>query len=157
MLYFNRIKGIIEECQFTKHLHHHCITCSPMDPLQWKGATEWVQTADKNIIISKVIRTIFCEAKSCVFVINKSIVKIFFSNHYFWLKYESSIYNIPFSVKRTSRLNQERNMQRSSTVHKWKPFWTNMLVDFDVRGRLTGGSRIMDYGLVHWPEVTVYS
>ncbi len=31
---------------------------------------------------------------------NKSIVKTFFfftSNHYFWIKYESSIYNIAFS------------------------------------------------------------
>ncbi len=35
-----------------------------------------------------------------------------------------------------------------------------MLVDFDVRGQkgmdfFTGGSVIMDYGLVFWPEATV--
>ncbi len=38
------------------------------------------------------------EAKSCVFVRNKSIIKAFLtSNHYFRLKYKSFIYNIAFT------------------------------------------------------------
>ncbi len=48
-------------------------------------------------------------------------------------------------------------MHRSSTIYKQKLFKTNMWVDFDVRGQemdftITGGSVIMDYGLVFWPE-----
>ncbi len=64
------------------------------------------------------------------------------------------------SVEKSSRLNQERNMHRSSTVYKQKPSKTNMLVDCDVRrwqgmDFFTGGSFIMDYGLAFWPEAMV--
>ncbi len=42
-----------------------------------------------------------CQVKSCVFVRNKSIVKTFLtSNCRFWLKYESSNYNIAFSSEK---------------------------------------------------------
>ncbi len=58
-----------------------------MDPLlQWKGAIRLrVQTADKNSTIihkysnhlTSVYELTFCEVKSCVFVINKSIITEF--------------------------------------------------------------------------------
>ncbi len=77
----------------------HSITCSPMDPLQWMGAVRMrVQTADKT---SQVIHTTpvhqlkSCEAKSCLFVRNKSNIEM-------------------------SGLNQERNLHISSAVYKWK-------------------------------------
>ncbi len=64
-----------------------------MDPLQWMGAIRMrVQTADKNITIihtNPVHQLKFCEAKSCVFVRNNSIIKTFLtSNCYFWQKYD---------------------------------------------------------------------
>uniref|UniRef100_A0A8C1RM93 PIH1 domain containing 3 n=1 Tax=Cyprinus carpio TaxID=7962 RepID=A0A8C1RM93_CYPCA len=50
-------------------------------------------------------------------------------------------YSIPISiillspVKKSSCLNQERNMHRSNTVYKQKQFLTNMFVAFDLRGQ----------------------
>ncbi len=42
-----------------------------------------------------------CEIKSCVFEINKYIIKIFLTaNRPFRLKYESSIHNIAFSSEK---------------------------------------------------------
>ncbi len=56
-----------------------------------------VQTADKNITIihtTPVHQLMSWEDKSCVFVRNKSIIKIFLTlNHCFQLKYESIIHN----------------------------------------------------------------
>ncbi len=53
-----------------------------MDPLQWMGAVRMrVQTADKNITVihksTPVHQLMYCEVKSCVFVLNKSIIKMF--------------------------------------------------------------------------------
>ncbi len=49
-----------------------------MDPLQWMGAVRMrVQTADKNITIipnmTPVHQFIYCQGKSCMYVINKSV------------------------------------------------------------------------------------
>ncbi len=38
-------------------------------------------------------------------------------NPCFWLKYKSSIHNIAFSSEKSSRLNQEGNILRSSTIY----------------------------------------
>ncbi len=66
-----------------------------MDPLQWMGAVRMrVQTADKNNTIihtTPVHQLMYCEAKSCMFVRNKSIKAFLSSNLCFQLKYESSI------------------------------------------------------------------
>ncbi len=56
-------------------------------------------------------------------------------------------------VKKSSRLNQERNMHRSSTVYKQKKPSKQMSVDFDVRRQkemyfFTGGRVMMNYGLL---------
>ncbi len=60
---------------------HHCITCSAMYALQWMGAVRMrVQTADKNITIihtSPVQQSMSFEAKSHMFLRNKSIIKMF--------------------------------------------------------------------------------
>ncbi len=71
---------------------------STMDALQWMGAVRMrVQTADKNITIihtTPVHQLTSWEDKSCVFVRNKSIIKMFLtSNHCFWAKYEFIIHN----------------------------------------------------------------
>ncbi len=102
-----------------------------------------------------------CEVKSCVLVINKFIIKMFLSsNHCFWLKEYSITLLSP--VKKSSCLNQERNMHRSSTVFKQKESRTvlDKLVDFDVRGQqemdfVTRRNVIIDYGLWYfWPVAT---
>ncbi len=58
------------------------ITSSSMNHLQWMGAVRIrVQTDDKNITIihtSPVHQLMTCEVKSCVFVRNKSIFKVFY-------------------------------------------------------------------------------
>ncbi len=51
-------------------------------------------------------------------------------------------------------------MHKPSTIYKRKQSKTNMPVDFDVRQKqemdfFTGGSIIMDYGLIFCPEATV--
>ncbi len=57
-------------------------------------------------------------------------------NRCFCLKCESSIHNNDSSIDKTIfSLNQERNMPISSSVYKRKQFWTNILVDFDMRGQ----------------------
>ncbi len=65
--------------RFREMLHY--ITCSAMDPLQWMGAVRMrVQTADKNITIihtTPVQQLMSCEEKCCMFLINKSIIKMF--------------------------------------------------------------------------------
>ncbi len=111
---------------------HKANISSPMDPLQRMAAVRIrVQTANKNITIihkqSTVHQLTSCEVKSCVLVIYSSIIIAFLiSIHCFWLKYESSIHNI-FSCEKviSSQLNQKRN------IH----IFTNMSVDFDVRGQ----------------------
>ncbi len=59
----------------------------------------------------------------------------------------------------SSYLNQERKVPGSRTVYKWKQPNTvlNMSVDFDVVGKqgmgfFTGGSIIIDYEFIFWPN-----
>ncbi len=74
-----------------------------MDPLQWMGAVRMrVQTADKNITV--IHMTPVFSKKLCVY--DKSIKTFLTSNCYFWLKYESSIYNIAFSSKKKCVLSE---------------------------------------------------
>ncbi len=63
------------------------------------------------------------EAKSCMFVRNKS--DIFILNHCFRLNNISIIHNIAFTSERPSYLNQKRNMHKSSTVYEQKQYKTN--------------------------------
>ncbi len=133
------------------------ITCPlPVDPLQWMGAIRmWVKQLIKNITIihvAPVHQFLSCEVKSCMFVRNKSIIKMFLtSNCCFCLKCDSYIH--------IAHLNQERNMHRSSTIYKRKQskhflnenvggFWCERAT---VDGLFNGGSFIKDYGWF-WPE-----
>ncbi len=112
-------------------------TCSPMDLLQWMGDIIMrVQTADKTINQCLVKR-------KALFVRNKSSIKTFIISNLFFLSIIS--------------LSPDKYAQ---VKHKQISF-TNMLVGFYVRGQqgmdfLTGGSAIMDYGLLLWPEATIW-
>ncbi len=130
--------------------------------LQWMGAVRMrVQTADKNITkihTTPVHQLTSCEAKSCLFVRNKFIIKLFLtSNCCFWLKYESSIHNIAFS---SEKVVLSESGEKYAQIKHHLQAKTNMSVDFDMRGQqemdlFTGGSVIMDYGLTFWLEVIV--
>ncbi len=108
----------LEKCSIPS-LAHQWILCSEWVPSEWES---------KQLIKTTVIHTTpvhqftSCKVKSCMFVRNKPIIKMFLtSNCCFWLKYESSIHNITYYPENNSpHLNQERNMHRSSTVYKWK-------------------------------------
>ncbi len=143
----------------------HDITCSLKHSLQWMGAVRMrVQTADKNITIihmTPVHQLTSCEVKSCLFVRNKFIIKTLLTS---WIKSKSIILLSP--IKQSSHLNLERNMHRSSTVYKWKQskivlnkyvsgFWCERTTGAELFS--AGGSVIMDYGLLFWPEATAYS
>ncbi len=110
----------------------------------------WVQQLIKNITIihvAPVHQFLSCEVKSCMFVRNKSIIKMFLtSNWCFCLKCDSYIHSI-------ARLNQERNMHKSSTIYKRKQskhflnenvgrFWCERA---KVDRLFNGGSFILDY------------
>ncbi len=62
---------------------------------------------------------------SCMFVINKFIIKVFFiqivASSY---NRKSSIQDIAFFSEKLPCLNQERNMHRLIIVYKWKQFET---------------------------------
>ncbi len=105
-------------------------TCSPMDPLQWMGPIRMrVQTGDKNITIIHKQSTWL----HVVIVINPSLRSFFTSN-------KSSIHYIASPVKKLSRLNQERNMYRSSTkgnslvLNSYKQIYQWVLMWEDNRG-----------------------
>ncbi len=71
-----------------------------------------------------------------------------------------SLPNIAFSSIKVVLSASGVNTHRSSTIYMWKPFKTNILVDFDVRGQqgmdfCIGGSIIMDYVQVFCPEAVV--
>ncbi len=70
-----------------------------------------------------------CEVKRCVFVRNKSILT---------LNYSSPLSKILFPQWKNYHLNQDRNIHRSNTIYKLSFF--------------TGGSVIMDYGLIFWSK-----
>ncbi len=109
----------------------------------------------KNTIIhvAPVHQFLSCEVKSCMFVGNKSTIKMFLtSNCCFCLKCDSYIHSI-------ARLNQERNMHKSSTIYKRKQskhflnenvggFWCERAT---VDWHFNGGSFILDYVRL-WPE-----
>ncbi len=83
---------------------------SAMDALQWMGAVRMrAQTADKNITIihtTPVHQLTSWEDKSCVFVRNKSIIKMFLnSNCCFCLKYKSIINNNVSSSEKNPSLS----------------------------------------------------
>ncbi len=105
-----------------------------MDPLQWMGAVRMrVQTADKYIICNNPHDSsslVFCGLKMYVFIINKPIIKTFLTCR----KNISPLSIILLSsVKKVSRLNQERNLHRSSRVYKQnqsKPVLNKYVVGF---------------------------
>ncbi len=71
-----------------------------MHPLQWLDGD---QTTDNITIIqtTPVNRLMTCEAEICMFVSNRSIVKMFLtSNQCFWIKYKSPLHNIAFSSEK---------------------------------------------------------
>ncbi len=77
------------------------------------------------------------------------------SNHCFQLKYESSIYNIAFSIENV--ILSESGEEYALFIKQSKMVLNNYV---DVRrqqrmGFFTGGSVIMNYGLKFQPEVTL--
>lgn len=94
-----------------------------------------VQTADKNN--NSQLRNVKCEVKSCMLVINKSILKTFFcSNHCFQVKYESSVYNTgSSSAQVVFYLNHERtNQAQFTTTNSSKEMCRRVLMCEDNRG-----------------------
>ncbi len=96
----------------------------------------------------------FCEAESCVFVRNKSIIKMFLIlKCCFWLKYQSSSHNIAFSSEKVILSEsgekyaqikhhlQAKTVQNSSKQICLILIWeNNNMMDF-----FTGRIIIMDY------------
>ncbi len=127
-----------------------------MDALQWMGAVRMrVQTADKYITIihtTPVHQLTSGEDKTCMFVRNKSIIKTFLT--WFWLKYESIIHNIAFSVgkkvfwsesgEKSAQIKQrlqDKTVQNSSKqICCW--IWCERQQEMDL---FTGGRVIMDF------------
>ncbi len=73
----------------------------------------------------------YCEVKSCVFLRNRSIIKIFLTSKCcFRLKYKSLIL---ISTEKRSE-SGEKSAQIKHRL-QWKHFKTNMWMDFDVRGQ----------------------
>ncbi len=93
-----------------------------MDPLQWMGVVRMrIQTADKNITIIHMTPV-------------------------FWIKYKSSVHNMAFfSEKVAFRREICTDQAPFRSKNSPKPFWTNMLMDFDFS---TGGSVCIDNGFV---------
>ncbi len=126
-----------------------CITA----PLQWMGAIRMrVQTVDKNITI--IHKYPHHSSPSIKVLLSKKLSLCAKQIHHKDILSPLSLILLS-SVKRSSCLNQERNMHRPSTLYKWKQLQTNMSVDFDVKGQqrmdfFTGGSVIMNYGLILW-------
>ncbi len=140
-----------------------------MDPMQWMGAVRMrVQTPDKKhhnnpqlIHSTPTHKLMSWEAKICMFVGNKSIIKMFLTlNYRVWLKYESSIHNIAFSREKVTWLESR---EKYAPIKHWlqvktvslKQSKTNIWLDSNVRGQqvivfFTGESVIMDYGLIFW-------
>ncbi len=137
------------------------LSISSLARRQWIFCNEWLPSECeskqliKNITIihvAPVHQFLSCEVKSCMFVRNKSINKMFLtSNCCFCLKCDSYIHIV--------HLNQLRNMHRSSTIYKRKQskhflhenvggFWCERAT---VDGLFNGGSFIKDYGWF-WPE-----
>ncbi len=90
-----------------------------MDALQWMGAVRMrVQSADKNITIiytTPVHQLTSWEAKSCMSVRNKSIIKTFLtSNLCFQLKYNSIIHKNTYSSKKTKKTNKKKVKERNA-------------------------------------------
>ncbi len=89
---------------------YHSITVSAMDALQWMGTVRMrVQTADKNnlqvIHTTPVHQLTSWEDKSCMFVRNKYIVKIFLSlDLCFRIKYEFIIHNNAYTSEKVNLL-----------------------------------------------------
>ncbi len=93
----------VEKCNVIS-LAHQRILCSECVLSEWFDWIELIKSWLKHHNYPKVIKMTPvhqltpCEAKSCGFVINKSIIKSFlFLNGCFRLKYKSSIHNIAFS------------------------------------------------------------
>ncbi len=109
-----------------------------------------VQTADKNTTIihkhphdSSPSINILCNKNLCVCDKQFTIKTFLNSDHC-------------FQVESGEKYAQIRHCLQAKSVQN--SLNTNMLVDFDVRGQqekdvFTGGSIIIDYGLIFWPEV----
>ncbi len=64
------------------------LACSLMDPPQWMGAVRMRVPHHNNpkiIHMTPVHQLMSCEVKSCVFVRNKSIIKMFLTSTCFWI------------------------------------------------------------------------
>ncbi len=87
-----------------------------------------VQTADNITIIqtAPVHQLTSLETKSCMFVRNKSVIKMFLSsNHWFRLKYESIIHNNTSSNEKVIFIRKEICRDQELFKHMW--------LDFDMR------------------------
>ncbi len=121
-------------------LAHQWILFSEWVPSEWESK-QLKKNNPQVIHTTPVHKLTSYEAKSCVFVRNKSTIKTFLASN---CPLISIILLSP--VKKLSRLNQERNMHRSSTVYKWKQSKT-------VLNNFVGGfwcERMTVDGVFHW-------
>ncbi len=130
--------------------------------------SEWVQTADKtsqSSISNRLHHLTSCEAKSCVFVRNKSIIKTFGLQTLFQLKYESSHlycfiqWNVVSSESGRKYAQIRHRLQAKTGSNSSKQIFRLILIfkgqqemDF-----FTEGSIIMDYALIMMNNHRVFS
>ncbi len=88
-----------------------------------------------------------------MFIRNKSIKALLTSNCCFQLKYKSSI-TLLSTVKRSSFLNQERNMHRSNTLHDSKQICGWIVMWEDNRGWIFHWIWIMNLHMDYDPLVS---
>ncbi len=103
--------------------------------------------------MTSVHKVKFCEVKSCVFVNNKSIIKMFLTLHH-CLRLKKVSSEKAFSSESGEKYAQFKHRLQVKTVQNSfnSGFWC-MRTTGEGISFFTGGSIIMAYGLVPWPEV----
>ncbi len=131
--------------------HHLLANGSEWVPSEWesKQLIKTHHNSSQVIHTTPVHQLMSCEAKSCVFVRNKSIIKTFLtSNCNFWPKYKSIIMIPP--VKKSiscclSHQNPATCLFRAVLACKRCLIWCRFLSWFRPEHFFTGGSNVMDY------------
>ncbi len=120
-----------------------------MDALQWMGAIRMrAQTADKNITIihtTSVHQLTSCDVKSCMFVRNKSIIKMFLTSKC-CLRINTCLVSSESEEKYAQikhRLKVKTVQNSSKQVCWWYLMWGQLEMEF-----FTGGNVIIDRSIL---------